>query len=112
MILEVNSEAIRDIAAAVHAARKREPGIEILAEVERKVLGAIQNRRNTLELGTQQAQALRNVLMQRAYDQRRTAEAHDYQDLAERIANYLDSEAPPLETRDGQTGVPSDERSE
>lgn len=98
MILEINAEAIRDIAAAVNAARKREPDIEILAALERKVLGAIRERSATLELENQEAQSLRNVLMQRAYDQRRTAEGHDYQELAERILLDLDSEAPPLRT--------------
>lgn len=112
MILEINPEAIRDIAAAVHAARKREPGIDILAGVERKVMDAIQDRRNTLELADQEARALRNVLMQRAYDQRRTAEAHDYADLADRIAKDLETEAPPLDTQDAPTGRPGDERSE
>ena len=93
MILEVTSESIRDVAAAVHAARKREPDIEILAALERKVLVAIQQKERSLELETQEAQALRNILMQRAYDQRRTSEGTDYSDLAERINNALDSEA-------------------
>jgi hypothetical protein len=97
MILEINAEAIRDIAAAVHAARKREPGIEILGALERKVLEAIQQRSPTLELDDLQAQSLRNVLMQRAYDQRRTTEGQDYQEIAERILRALD-EAPPLIT--------------
>ena len=92
MILEVTSESIRDIAAAVHAARKREPDIAILADVERKVMGAIQQRSGTLDLEKQEAQALRNVLLQRAYDQRRTTEGTDYSDLAERIDNALESE--------------------
>ncbi len=97
MILEINAEAIRDIAAAVHAARKREPDIEILAVVERKVMDAIKERSTTLELENQEAAALRNVLMQRAYDQRRTTEGTDYQELAERIAIDLDTDAPPLD---------------
>lgn len=97
MILEVSSEAIRDIAAAVHAARKREPSIAILGAVERKVLEAIQRRSYTLELEDQEAMSLRNVLLQRAYDQRRTTEASDYQELAERIGNALETEEPPLE---------------
>lgn len=97
MILEINPEAIRDIAAAVHAARKREPSIEILGTLERKVLDAIQRRSTTLELEDQQAQSLRNVLMQRAYDQRRTTEGADYQEIAERILRALD-EAPPVIT--------------
>lgn len=97
MILEISSESIRDIAAAVHAARKREPDIEILAAVERKVLSAIQQRSETLELEDQEAASLRNVLMQRAYDQRNTQEADDYSGLAERISNALESEDPPLE---------------
>lgn len=92
MILEVSAESIRDIAAAVHAARKREPDIEILSAVERKVLGAIQKRNETLELEAQEAQALRNVLLRRAYDQRRTSEGTDYADLADRIGNALDAE--------------------
>ena len=97
MILEVNKESIRDIAAAVHAARRREPGIEILSAVERKVLGAIQQRSETLELEDQEAAALRNVLMQRAYDQRNTTEGTDYSDLADRIAQALEIEEPPLD---------------
>ena len=44
MILEVDTSAIRDIAAALNAARKREPSIEILAQLERKVLHAIQHQ--------------------------------------------------------------------
>lgn len=102
MILEINPEAIRDIAAAVHAARRREPGIEVIAIVERKVLGAIKDRSNTLELEPQEAQSLRNVLLQRAYDQRRTTEAADYEELAERIAQDLDTEAPPVITEEAE----------
>ena len=98
MILEIDAEAIRDIAAAVHAARKREPGIEILTVVERKVLTAIQRREYTLELDQQEAQALRNVLLRRAYDQRNTTEAEDYSDLAERIGRDLDAQEPPMIT--------------
>ena len=96
MILEINSESIRDIAAAVNAARKREPTAAVLAQVERKVLDAIRRRVETLELDDQQAAALRNVLLQRAYDQRNTSEASDYADLAERISNALDMEEPDL----------------
>ena len=92
MILEVSAESIRDIAAAVNAARKREPELEILAALERKVLTAIQRKDETLELPNDEAASLRNVLLQRAYDQRRTVEATDYSDLAERIANALDVE--------------------
>jgi hypothetical protein len=98
VILEVDKEAIRDIAAAVHAARKREPGIEILAAVERKVLQAIQQRSVSLELTDDEARALRNVLQRRAYDQRNTSEGTDYMDLAERISNDLEAEEPPLLT--------------
>ncbi len=92
MILEVTSESIRDIAAAVHAARKREPEIDLLAAVERMVMGAIKDKSETLELSSQEAASLRNVLLQRAYDQRRNAEGTDYSDLAERIGNALDTE--------------------
>ncbi len=92
MILEVTSESIRDIAAAVHAARKREPDIALLADVEKKVLAAIQQRSLTLVLENNEAQALRNVLLQRAYDQRRTTEGTDYSDLADRIGTALDTE--------------------
>jgi ATP-dependent exoDNAse (exonuclease V) beta subunit len=92
MILEISTESIRDIAAAVNAARKREPDIEIIAALERKVLVAIQQKSKMIELETQEAQSLRNVLMQRAYDQRRTTEATDYSDLADRISNALESE--------------------
>jgi hypothetical protein len=100
MILEISSEAIRDIAAAVHAARRREPGIEIIAAVERKVLEAIQHRSYTLELEDQEAMSLRNVLLQRAYDQRRTTEGSDYQELAERIGIALEIKEPPLITNE------------
>jgi hypothetical protein len=98
VILEINAESIRDIAAAVHAARKREPDADVLASVERKVLGAIQQRTETLELEDQEAAALRNVLLRRAYDQRNTTEAEDYAGLAERIARALDAEEPDLST--------------
>lgn len=98
MILEIDPEAIRDIAAAVHAARRREPDIDILATLEGKVMDAIQHRRGTLELEDQEAASLRNVLMQRAYDQRKTTEGTDYQELAERIAQDLEIEEPPLIT--------------
>lgn len=91
MILEIDPESVRDIAAAVHAARKREPGIEILAALERKVLSAIQARSGMLELEDQEAASLRNVLLQRAYDQRNTTEAEDYSDLADRIAQDLEA---------------------
>src|SRR5204862_2250285 len=74
MILEIDTEAIRDIAAAVHAARRIEPDIEILAAVERKVMTAIRERSEILELGDQEAQSLRNVPMRRAYEQRNTTD--------------------------------------
>jgi hypothetical protein len=92
MILEVTPESIRDIAAAVNAARKRDTEAQILSALERKVLQAIQQKTVTLSLERDEAQALRNVLLQRAYDQRRTTEGTDYSDLAERIANALDAE--------------------
>jgi hypothetical protein len=98
MILEVDTEAVRDIAAAVHAARRIEPDIQILAAVERKVMTAIQQRAEILELEDQEAQALRNVLMRRAYEQRNTIEGTDYSDLADRIAGALETEEPPLQT--------------
>jgi hypothetical protein len=102
MLLEITSESIRDIAAAVNAARKREPEIEILASLERKVMAAIQQKSQTIELETQEAQSLRNVLMHRAYDQRRTTEGADYSDLAERIDHALESEGQliPLEEQE------------
>lgn len=100
VILEIDAEAVRDIAAAVHAARKREPEIAILSVVERKVLDAIKLRSPALELDDQEAQALRNVLLQRAYDQRNTTEATDYADLADRIGGALEAKEPPLETTD------------
>ena len=98
MILEVDTEAIRDIAAAVHAARRIEPDIEILVAVERKVMLAIRERSEILELGDQEAQALRNVLMRRAYEQRNTSEGTDYSDLADRIGRALETDEPPLQT--------------
>ena len=98
MILEVGTESVRDIAAAVHAARRIEPDIEILVAVERKVMTAIRERSEILELGDQEAQALRNVLMRRAYEQRNTIEGTDYSDLADRIGRALEIEEPPLQT--------------
>lgn len=98
MILEVDAGAIRDIAAALNAARKREPSIEILSRLERKVLHAIQQRSTSLELEKDEAQALRNVLQRRAYDQRNTSEGTDYADLADRINRDLEAEEPPLIT--------------
>jgi len=98
MILEVDAEAVRDIAAAVHAARRIQPDIEILVAVERKVMTAIQQRSEILELEDQEAQALRNVLMRRAYEQRNTTEGTDYSDLADRIGRALETEEPPLQT--------------
>lgn len=96
MILEVTQEDLRDIAAAVHAARKREPSADVMAAVERKVFTAIRSHQETLELAHDEAQALRNVLLMRAYDQRRTPEGLDYTELADRIGRDLDTEAPPL----------------
>jgi hypothetical protein len=55
MILEIDTETIRDIAAAVNAARKREPDIAILSSLERKVMEAIQRRSKMLELEEQEA---------------------------------------------------------
>jgi hypothetical protein len=98
MILEVDTETIRDIAAAVHAARRIEPDIEILVGVERKVMLAIRERSEILELEEQEAQALRNVLMRRAYEQRNTTEGTDYSDLADRIGRALETDEPTLET--------------
>ena len=98
MILEVDAEAVRDIAAAVHAARRIEPDIQILAAVERKVMTAIRERSEILELEDQEAQALRNVLMRRAYEQRNTLEGTDYSDLADRIGRALETDEPPLQT--------------
>ncbi len=91
MIIEVSSENLRDIAAAVHAARKREPDAEVLGLLQTKVLGAIQRRQETIEIEEDQAQALRNALLQRAYDQRKTSEGMDYSDLAERIERAIDA---------------------
>lgn len=96
MILEVSAEDLRDIAAAVHAARKREPAEEVIAGLERKVFAAIRANQPSLELGPQEAQALRNVLLMRAHAQRSSSEALDYSDLADRIGRDLDTEDPPL----------------
>ena len=98
MILEVDTGTIRDIAAALNAARKRDPSIEILATLERKVLQAIQQRSSSLEVENQEAAALRNILQQRAYDLRNTSEGTEYADLAERISNDLEADEPPLIT--------------
>ncbi len=104
MILEVDPEAVRDLAAAVHAARRIEPDIEILSAVERKVMTAIRERSEILELEDQEAQALRNVLMRRAYEQRNNVEGTDYSDLADRIGRALETEEPPLQTTEaGET---------
>lgn len=96
MILEVSTESIRDIAAAVHSAKKREPEVDMLRTLERKVMQAIQDRQQALDLEPREAQALRNVLLYRAFDQRNTGEGQDYADLAERIRRDLEVEAPPL----------------
>jgi len=98
VILEVDPGTVRDLAAALNAARKREPSIEILAKLERKVLQAIQQKSNSVELEQDEAQALRNVLQRRAYDQRNTPEGTDYADLAERISRDLEADEPPLIT--------------
>ncbi len=100
VILEVDAGTIRDLAAALNAARKREPSIELLGVLERKVLRAIQQRSTSLELEQQEAAALRNVLQRRAYDQRNTTEGTDYADLADRISRDLEADEPPLITTD------------
>lgn len=97
MIFEFNPENLRDIAAAVSAALKREPSATVLGEVEVVVHRALRSRDYTIELSPQQAQALRNALMRRAWDQRNTSEAFDYSDLADRIGRALDDHAVPLE---------------
>jgi hypothetical protein len=93
MIFEVSQENLRDIAAAVNAARKREPAVAVLSTLEAKVLGALSRRQDFLELDNVEAQALRNALLQRAYDQRDNSEGYDYSDLADRIARALDDQA-------------------
>lgn len=97
VILEVTTENLRDIAAALHAARKREPGALILEQLESRVLRGLSTNLDALELDAQQAQALRNALLQRAWDQRSTSEGYDYSDLADRIGRALSDELPPLE---------------
>ncbi len=96
MILEIDIRGIRDIAAAVNAARKRDPSIEVLRDVESKVLTAIRAEEPHTRARRSGSQALRNILLQRAYDQRNTTEGTDYADLAERIGRDLDSEEPPM----------------
>src|SRR5439155_9582247 len=107
MILEVDTETVRDIAAAVHAARRIEPDIEILVAVERKVMTAIRERAEILELGDQEAQALRNVLMRRAYEQRNTTEGSDYSALADRIALASEREEPPPQLNEAAESWPA-----
>lgn len=97
MILEVSAENLRDVAAAVHAARKREPREMVVRAIERKVLSALGSRAEALELDAQEAQALRNILLMRAHDQRRTAAANEYIELADRIRRDLEVQAPPLD---------------
>lgn len=96
MILEVTGASIRDVAAAIHSAKKREPKVEMLRTLERKVLTAIQERQDVLQLEPEEANALRNVLLYRAWDQRNTSEGEDYADLAERIRRNLEVDIPPL----------------
>ena len=90
MILEVTPENLRDIAAAVSAARKRAPGTAVLDAVEARVLGALRRGEDALELADEQAQALRNALLLRAWDQRDNTEGYDYSDLADRIRQALE----------------------
>lgn len=97
MILEVNPESLRDIAAAIHAAHKKAPDVEVLVELERVVLGAIQQKSGCLAIEQDQAQALREALLQRAWDQRRTTEGEDYSTLADRIEAALDETGMPPE---------------
>ena len=97
MILDVDPENLRDIAAAVHAAHKREPGSIVLGSLERIVLGALQSKERVLELDDEHAEALRAALMKRAWDQRNTSEGFDYADLAERIEGALDKGSLPRE---------------
>ena len=97
MILEVDPENLRDIAAAVHAAHKREPGSGVFASVERLVLQALQERERFLVLEPAQAEALKQALLKRAWDQRNTSEGFDYADLADRIDGALDEQALPRE---------------
>ncbi|HVL80167.1 MAG TPA: hypothetical protein VM840_01070 [Actinomycetota bacterium] len=97
MILDVNPENLRDIAAAVHAAHKREPGSQVLSSLERIVLSALHGKERILELDREQAEALRGALLKRAWDQRNTSEGFDYADLADRIDGALDAKALPRE---------------
>lgn len=97
MIFEMTQENLRDIAAAVSAARKREPDTSVLAALEAKVLGAIRRREDTIELDDEQAAVLRNALMARAWNQRHNQEGYDYSDLADRIARALDDQAVALD---------------
>lgn len=100
MILEVNGESLRDIAAAVAAALKRPGAPDLLETVEHKVLKAIRSREDALELEAEEARALHEALIKRAWDQRRNTEGEDYADLAERIARALNDPVPPLEVID------------
>lgn len=97
MILEVNPESLRDIAAAVHAAIKREPEAVELVEVEKLVLSGIRSGERYLQLESAQASVLRDALLKRAWDQRNTGEGFDYADLAERIEGALDDQSLPAD---------------
>jgi hypothetical protein len=97
MIFETSAENLRDMAAALNAARKRDPSIQVIGELEARVLRAIRLREEAIELGITEAQALRNILLQRAWDQRSNSEGYDYSDLADRIARALSDEPPPLD---------------
>jgi hypothetical protein len=97
MIFEASQENLRDIAAAVSAAIKREPSVSVLSRIETKVLSAIRRREDALELDAEEAQSMRNALMRRAYDQRDNSEGYDYSDLADRLGRALDEQAIDLE---------------
>lgn len=97
MILEVNPENLRDIAAAVHAAHKREPDSEVLASVEKIVLHSLTTKERFLELDPDQATALKDALLRRAWAQRSTSEGFDYADLADRIDGALNEGSMPVD---------------
>jgi hypothetical protein len=97
MIFEVSTENLRDIAAAINAARKREPAVAVLGAIEARVLAALSRRDDAIELDGTEAEALRNALLQRAYDQRDNSEAYDYADLADRIERALQDAAVELD---------------
>lgn len=88
-VIEVNPDALRDLAGAIHAASLKDPASNVFSRLERQVLDAIQGKERHLVLTDTDATAVEEALRRRAYDQRATPESLDYEQLANRIASAL-----------------------